>query len=52
VALLLASPWVAPRLERLIDPLTYAERRFDHARDLHLEATELEERPRELAGVG
>jgi fucose 4-O-acetylase-like acetyltransferase len=52
VALLLASSWVAPRLERLIDPLTYAERRFDHARDLHLEATELEERPRELAGVG
>lgn len=35
VALLLASPWVAKRLERTIDPLTYAEGRFDAAVDLH-----------------
>lgn len=35
VALLLASPWVARRLERAIDPLTYAEGRFDAAVDLH-----------------
>jgi len=35
VALLLASPWVAPRLERAIDPLTFAEGRFDDAVDLH-----------------
>ncbi|WP_017934834.1 acyltransferase family protein [Nocardioides sp. Iso805N] len=42
VALLLASPWLAPRLERAIDPLTYAENRFDRARDLHVHADGLE----------
>jgi fucose 4-O-acetylase-like acetyltransferase len=42
VALALASPWLAPRLERAIDPLTYAEDRFDAARALHLHAEELE----------
>lgn len=42
VALLLASPWLARRLERAIDPLTYAEARFDEARDLHVRAAELE----------
>lgn len=42
VALLLATPWLARRLERAIDPLTYAEGRFDAARDLHVRAEQLE----------
>jgi hypothetical protein len=42
LAMLLASPWLAPRLERAIDPLTFAEARFDEARDLHVRAAELE----------
>jgi fucose 4-O-acetylase-like acetyltransferase len=29
LALLLASPWVAPRLERAVDPLSHAEGRLD-----------------------
>jgi len=45
VALALASPWVAPRLERAIDPLTYAEGRFDEVVDLHAHVEELERVP-------
>ena len=41
VALLLASPLLARPLERAIDPLTFAENRFDSARDLQLDAERL-----------
>ena len=41
VALLLASAPVATVLQRAIDPLTYAEQRFDTARDLQFRSVQL-----------
>lgn len=42
VAMLLASPAVSRRLERAVDPLTYAESEFDRAVNLHAVAADLE----------
>lgn len=42
VALLLASPWVSRRLERVVDPLAYAEAQFEQAVRLHRVADDLE----------
>ena len=59
VALLLASTWVAGRLQKAIDPLSYAEGELDRAVELHVIADELvgpepareEERPLATAGA-
>jgi len=54
VALLLASPWISRRLERAVDPLTYAESQFEQAVTLHLVADDLERegRRRLVAATG
>lgn len=51
VGLLLASPPVSTALQRAIDPLTYAEQRFDAARDLQFRAAQMTRtRPARMAG--
>ena len=45
VALVLGSRWVAGRLEKAVDPLSYAEAELDHAVLLHAMAEELVAEP-------
>ncbi|MEP9383916.1 acyltransferase family protein [Nocardioides cheoyonin] len=54
LALLLASPWVSHRLERAVDPLSYAEVQLRQAVELHVIAADLDRQRRaepELAGA-